>query len=86
MTDRQTVNEPVPAAAAAAMERARMAACGQLGPRCVALPHSTAYSGAHSDAGGWIPLGRITDRDGWRSWDAWWHTGTGEVRLDPRPV
>ena len=73
-------------AMAEAMERARTAACGRQAGRCVALPHSAAYSGSHPGAGGWAPLGRVTDRDGWRSWDAWWDPATGEVRLQPRPV
>ena len=71
-------------AQAEAMERARVAACGLHAGRCVALPHTAAYTHSHPDAGGWITLGRITDRNGWRSWDARWHASTGEVRIDPR--
>ena len=79
------MSDSEPDAQAAAMERARLAACGRRAVRCVALPHTAAYTRSHPDAGGWIPLGRITDRDDWRSWDAWWHAGTGEVRVAPRP-
>lgn len=80
------MSEPTPETLAAAMERARVEACGKLAERCVALPHSAASARSHPGSGGWVPLGRTTDRAGWRSWDAWWEAGSGDVGLEPRPT
>jgi hypothetical protein len=68
-----------PGELAAALERARLAACPPLGRGCLAFPIPAAE--AEHDAEGWMRIGWIHDSGMLTDWYAWYDPTTGEGRL-----